>query len=120
MKKINLFEKAINEQVNDLSTLGINGTMFWAYRNTQRTGNAHLDFNEVIWEQDIEQIGKALNENNINEFTISCNFSGLITTLAAFEKFGFKVTGTTTVKAPYKDWNTGDFATTLAMRLQRA
>jgi len=120
MKKITLFEKAINEKVNDLSTLGINGTMFWAYRRTQDSNNEFLNFDEVIWEKDIEEIAKALNENNISEFTISCNYSGLITTLVEFEKHGFKVRGTTTVNASYKDWNTGKLATIPAIRMWRA
>lgn len=47
MKKIEIFEKAMNEGVR-LKDYGINSTLFAAYRNCQETGNDNIDFNGVI------------------------------------------------------------------------
>ena len=120
MKKIAAFENAIANQVKDIRAEGINPTAFWAYRNSCRCGNDLIDFNEVIWEEDIETIASTFAANGITEFTISSNFSGLIKTLVAFEEHGFKMVGTTEVNANYTDWQTGEFAQVPALRMQKA
>lgn len=117
MKKIDLFERAIAEQAGSLSDYGINSTMFWAYRKSLTADNDLIDFNEVIWDEDAEAIAACMKENGITEFTISSTFSGLIPTLAAFDKLGFKVTGVTEVNAPYKDWQTNTYARIPAVRM---
>ena len=58
MKKIELFERAIAEQAGSLKDYGINGTMFWAYRKSIDAGNDLIDFNEVIWDEDIDAIAE--------------------------------------------------------------
>lgn len=118
MKKIELFEKAIKEEAASLSEYGINGTLFWAYRDSIRAGNDSIDFAETIWDRDIEEITKCLKENGITEFTISSTFSSLIPTLAEFEKHGFKMAGLTEVRAKYTDLNTGKNAVIPAIRMQ--
>ena len=120
MKKIELFERAIAEQAANLKEYGINGTAFWAYRKSIEAGNNHIDFSEVIWDEDIDAIVQTFADNGITEFTISSNFSGLIRTLVAFEKVGFKMVGTTQVNANYTDWATGENAKIDALRLVRA
>ena len=120
MKEIAAFENAIANQVKDLRTEGINPTAFWAYRNSCRCGNDLIDFNEVIWDEDIESIAATLDANGITEFTISSTFSGLIKTLVGFENAGFKIAGTTKVKANYTDWTTGEYAVIDALRIQKA
>ncbi len=117
MKTIELFERAITEKTTSLEEYGINGTMFWAYRKSLTVGNDLIDFNEVIWDKDIEEIVTCMKENNITEFTISSTFSGLIATLSAFDKLGFKVAGVTEVNAPYKDWQADTFARIPAVRM---
>ena len=94
MKKIEIFEKAMNEG-GSLKDYGINSTLFAAYRDCQETGNDNIDFNGVIWDYDIPEIVKALKENGISKFTISSTFSSLIETLAAFEKEGIRMAGLT-------------------------
>ncbi len=116
MKKIEIFERAMNEGGN-LKDYGINSTMFAAYRDCLETGNEHIDFNGVIWDYDIPEIVKALKENGISEFTISSTFSSLIETLAAFEKEGIKMAGLTEVNATYTDWKTGEKARIPAIRM---
>lgn len=106
MEKIEVFENAIENQVTDLRTFGINPTMFWAYRDSQEAGSDLLDFHEVIWPDDIAPIVKACREYGLQAFTISCTFSRLIETLAEFEKQGCKMAGLTTVKTRYTDIRT--------------
>lgn len=106
MKKIDLFERAIAEKAGNLKDWGINGTAFWAYRKSIDAGNDLIDFSEVIWDDDIDAIVQTFTDSGIAEFTISSTFSGLIPTLAAFDKHGFKMTGITEVNASYTDWQT--------------
>ena len=103
MKKITAFEKAIENQVKDLRAVGINPTLFWAYRNSIEAENERIDFGECIWENEIEDITNCLKQNGIYEFTISSTFSSLIETLAEFQKHGFQMAGLTEVKARYTE-----------------
>ena len=103
MKKIEAFEKAIENKVPNLREAGINPTLFWAYRTLEETGNERIDFNECIWEHEIEDIANCLKANGIYEFTISSTFSSLIETLAEFQNHGFQMAGLTEVKARYTE-----------------
>lgn len=91
MKEIKTFETAIKQNAKSLEELGINATLFWAYRTSKETGNELIDFNEVILDYDIVEIAQALRANGITEFTISSTFSSLLETLAAFEKQGISM-----------------------------
>lgn len=116
MKEIKAFEEAKASGAR-LSDTGINHTIFWAYRECEETGNELINFSEVIWDKDVEAIIKTCNENEITEFTISSNFSGLITTLAAFEKLGCRMNGLTEVNARHTDWQTGEKERIPAIRI---
>lgn len=118
MKKIEAFENAIANQVKDLRAIGINSTMFWAYRDSQEAGCDMLNFSEVIWQEDIAPIVKACREYGLQEFTISSTFSSLLETMAEFEKMGCKLAGLTTVKTRYTDWQTGEKAIKPAVLMQ--
>jgi len=115
--RIELFEKAIADKASNLNAYGINGTMFWAYRKSTEAGNDHINFEETIWDEDIGPIASCMNENGITEFTVSSTFSGLIPTLAAFEKHGFRLEGITEVNAGYRDRGTGENARIPAIRM---
>jgi len=119
MKKIELIERAIREQNVSLAEFGINRTLYWAYRYSQESENDLIDFGEVIWDYDIPELAAFFNEHGIDEFTISSSFSGLLETLAGFEKEGFKVATMTTVKARYTNILTGEKAIIPAIKLTR-
>ena len=106
MKKIEAFETAIANQVEDIRKVGINPTMFWAYRYSLEAESDLLNFSEVIWNEDIAPIVEACREYGITEFTISSTFSSLIETMAEFEKHGCKLAGLTTVRTRYTDFRT--------------
>lgn len=96
MKTIDKIEKVKNMNVL-LEDVGINRTFYWAYIRTQETINENLDFEDVIWESDVEGIIKNCKEFGLKEITISSRFSSLIDILAEFEKQGAKLIGLTKV-----------------------
>lgn len=108
MKEIAIFEQAIENGCDNQVAAGIHPTTFWAYRTSKEAGNECIDFHEIIWECDIEPIVACFDEYNVKEFTISCNFSGLISTLSKLALRGWKVDGIKYVYAPYKNFLTGD------------
>lgn len=106
MKKIDFCEEAIKS--GNYKDAGINYTIYWAYINSQEAGTELLNFGDVIWEADIEAIVDFLKRAEIQEFTISCCSTSMINILAAFEKFGARIAGTTEVNAKYMDYATGE------------
>lgn len=117
MKMIKSIETAIAGKTNSPD---INSTLLIAYRNSKKAGNDLIDFNDVVWDTDIEEIVAQFKENRIHEFTISSNFSGLIKVLVEFEKYGFKVSGTCEVFTNYTDFLSGEKARVPAIRMAKA
>lgn len=97
MKEIKIFEEIIASKGKTLKEAGVSYTLFNAYYYSKEAGNELIDFNEIIWDKDIEAIVKTCKENGITEFTISSNMTSLIETLAEFEKHGCKMNGITRV-----------------------
>lgn len=100
MKRIELFEKVLAKEIE--YTREINYAVFNAYKNSKRNNQELLDFSECIWEKDYEPIIKFCKENDIEEFTISSTFSGLLETLDGFEHLGCELVGLT--KVNYVRW----------------
>lgn len=107
MRNIERFETA-NESGKNFKELGINRTLYWAYINSKEAGNESIDFADVIWDYEIEEIVEGLKEVGEKEFTISSTFSSLVETLEKFTELGCKMEGLTKVKARYKDFLTGE------------
>lgn len=120
MKEIRTFETLMAAKENiSLKKAGVNSTLYWAYRTSkEESGNDLIDFNEVIWDYDIKEIADTLRAEGIREFTISSTFSGLIETLAEFEKHGIFMNGLTTVNERYTDWKTGEHARIPAIKME--
>ena len=108
---IQAIEKVIAEKANSAEE-NINIRLFWAYKHSLEAGNDLINFYDVIWERD-------LNYYKINEFSISSNFSGLITILAEFDKHGFTMAGITDVKETYIDLTTNERTVSKAIRMVR-
>lgn len=115
MKTIAAFETA--DRTKSLEEQNINSTVYRAYQTAKEAGNELLDFNEVIWDYDIEPILDTCKTYGIAEFTISSTFSSLIATLAEFDKRGCHMAGLTEVKARYTDWKTGEHQIIPAIRM---
>lgn len=78
------------------------GTIDIAYRNTLKSDNEMLNFFDIIWDEEVDEICEFLNRNNIKEFTISSQFTGLIPLLNHLEQKGFKVAGTKMINTYYE------------------
>ena len=119
MEKIKLFEDFKHKEIHDFFNDGINPTMYWAYRKSCDAENDILDFNDVIWEHDIQPIVDTCNKVGITEFTISSNFTGLLKTMYELSKRGFSVVGTTEVRANYMDFFKHDKAIVPAVLIRK-
>ena len=104
MKEIKAFEEA-GASKEAFKNSGINPTVYFAYKNSKKAGNETLDFNEVIWEQDVLPIIETCKAKDIKTFTISSPMSGLLETLERLEKAGCKLGGLTRVKTNTTDWD---------------
>ena len=119
MQKIKLFEDFKHKEIHDFRKDEINPTMYWAYRKSCEAENDILDFNDVIWEHDIQPIVDTCNKVGITEFTISSNFTGLLKTMYELSKRGFSVVGTTEVRANYMDFFKHDKAIVPAVHIRK-
>ena len=117
MKTIDKIEKVKNMNVL-LEDVGINRTFYWAYIRTQETTNNILDFNDVIWESDVEGIIKNCKEFGLKEITISSRFSSLIDILAEFEKQGIKLIGLTKVTSRFYACGTNNYELINALKIE--
>lgn len=117
MKTIDKIEKVKNMNVL-LEDVGINRTFYWAYIRTQETTNEILDFNDVIWESDVEGIIKNCKEFGLKEITISSRFASLIDILAEFEKQGAKLAGLTQVTSRFYACGTNNYELINAVKIE--
>ena len=117
MKNITKLDE-LKKQNAKLKDYGINHTFYWAYQTSLEAQNETIDFSDVIWEKDIEEIIKNCNEFEIKSITISSTFSGLIDTLATFEELGCKVLGLTKIKSRFIDYRTQEPEIKNAFKIQ--
>lgn len=117
MKTIDKIEKVKNMNVL-LEDVGINRTFYWAYIRTQETTNEILDFNDVIWESDVEGIIKNCKEFGLKEITISSRFASLIDILAEFGKQGAKLAGLTQVTSRFYACGTNNYELINAVKIE--
>ena len=117
MKTIDKIEKVKNMNVL-LEDVGINRTFYWAYIRTQETTNENLDFEDVIWESDVEGIIKNCKEFGLKEITISSRFASLIDILAEFEKQGAKLAGLTQVTSRFYACGTNEYEVINAVKIE--
>ena len=117
MKTIDKIEKVKNMNVL-LEDVGINRTFYWAYIRTQETTNEILDFNDVIWESDVEGIIKNCKEFGLKEITISSRFTSLIDILAEFEKQGAKLIGLTQITSRFYALGTNEYEVINAVKIE--
>ena len=90
------------EQPFEACKSGANYEIYRSYHKSKEVGKDLIDFNELIWPNEIEAIVNTLKANGIKEFTISCRSTNLIECLVVFEKFNCKMNGFTEVKTGWK------------------
>lgn len=103
MKEIEILEEAATKGTR-YSEINVNSTFGAAYFYSKEAGNDLINFAEVIWDYDIDEILENCRRFEITEFTISSTFSSLIITLAEFEKRGCKLQGLVEINSRHDDW----------------
>ena len=89
--------------------LNFNSTFGEAYLYSLEAGNDLPNYGEVIWDTDIAEIITDCHRTGITEFTISSTFSGLIETIAEFQRCGCTMQGIVEINSRYgKDFRTGE------------
>ena len=106
IKKIEILDKA-RENGTRYSEIGINSTFGAAYFYSLEAGNDLINFDEVIWDRDIDEILENCRRFGIEGFTISSTFSSLITTIAELQKRGCKLEGLIEINSRFDDWKAG-------------
>ena len=86
------------EQPFEACKSGVNYEIYRSYHKSKEVGKDLIDFNELIWPNEIEAIVNTLKANGIKEFTISCRFCDMIDRLVDLEKLGCTVEETTKIK----------------------
>lgn len=109
MKRIARIDEAIRrakagERIS-LEEAGINATLFSAYKSSKNRELDEIDFNDVIWNYDVEDIVKELREAGCETFTISSTFSSLLETIWEFEQLGCRMDGLTQIEQEYENFN---------------
>ena len=59
-----------------------------AYEHSRENENKILNFDDIIWDRDVEAITACLKENGIREFTYSCRATDAVETLWLFKEAG--------------------------------
>ena len=93
MKEIKQYEDAIARQAASLKDEGINRTMFWAYRHSKRAGTDDLNFDDIIWDTDIDYIVNTCRAEGIERITVSSTFSSLTEVIWGMMAIGCTVEG---------------------------
>ena len=71
-------------------------------------GNKDLDFDDCIFENQVENICKLLKENEITKFTVSSTYSGLTNLANKFQENDYYITGLTQIISQYTDFTSAD------------
>nr|DAJ98131.1 MAG TPA: hypothetical protein [Caudoviricetes sp.] len=90
-----------------------------ALEDQKRTNNEYINFSDMIWTQDIEDLIPQLEAIDCNKFTISCCSSLLLANLVEFKRFGFKVIDSVIINDSYIDITTGELAKIPAVLLSK-
>lgn len=97
MIEIKLLEKAIK----DGDAGEINPTLMTAYSNSKEQGLDEIDFDTVIWQEDIEPIINTCRAEGIQTFTISASMGCLLDVLGEMQARGCRIEGMKKVVRKY-------------------
>ena len=103
MKRIEILDKAAEERIN-WKEIPCNMRFADAYFYSLEAGNELINFGEVIWDYDIDEILENCRTFGIESFTISSTFSSLILTIAELQKRGCKLEGLIEINSRLDDW----------------
>ena len=82
-------EKAYGEAKDRMAAKGDIACKIWrAYEKSRDNENEILDFDDIIWDRDVEALTACMKENGIKAFTYSCRATDAIETLWLFKEAG--------------------------------
>ena len=82
-------EKAYGEAEDRIIKMGDTAWRIWrAYRNSRDNENKILNFDDIIWDRDVEALTACMKKNGIKAFTYSCPATDAIETLWLFKEAG--------------------------------
>ena len=79
-----------------------NYTLIEAYETSKNAGNTGLNFEEIIWDKDVEPIVSTLRKAGIKEFTISVRQGNMLDLLTAFQELGVFIKGMVKVNTRFE------------------
>jgi hypothetical protein len=99
-------EKAYGEAKDRMADKGDIAWMIWrAYEHSRENENSILNFDDIIWDRDVEAITASLKENGIREFTYSCRATDAVETLWLFKEAGCTIGEMVEVNLRKDLWN---------------
>ena len=81
--------EAAKEAEDKIDAMGDIAWKIWrAYEKSRDNENEILDFDDIIWDRDVEALTACMRENGIKAFTYSCQATDAIETLWLFKQAG--------------------------------
>lgn len=90
MKEITVFEEALANKNQDKK---INPNLLYSYKSSKKANLEYIDFQDVIWDAEIEPIVSECKKQGIEYITISSCFSHLLSTVNLFISAGCTLVG---------------------------
>jgi len=81
--------KAAEDKIDEMGDIA--WKIWRAYEKSRDNENEILDFDDIIWDRDVEALAACMRENGIKAFTYSCRATDAIETLWLFKEAGCKV-----------------------------
>ena len=78
--------KAAEDRIDELGDIA--WKIWRAYEKSRDNENEILDFDDIIWDRDVEALVVCMKENGIEVFTYSCMATNVIETLWLFKEAG--------------------------------
>ena len=81
--------KAAEDRIIELGDIA--WKIWRAYEKSRDNENEILDFDDIIWDRDVEALTACMRENGIKAFTYSCRATDAIETLWLFKQAGCSI-----------------------------
>lgn len=116
MKRIAVIDKSIEEKEN---IANVGNTFMYAYIKAIKTKNEFLDLGDFLWDGDVEEFLKNLDQFEITDITISDQSTALMRILKDFCDSGWSITGMVEVNSISINWETGEHERITAIKLHK-
>lgn len=81
--------KVVEEAENQINEMGRTACKIMrAYEKSRDNENEILNFDDVIWDEEVEALTACMKENGIKDFTYSCRATNAVETLWLFKQAG--------------------------------